>query len=90
MYKLDYQEYFGWDISLVTNKYQSKKQKLDRSLVFVVVFAAGCQENHQAFLMEMLDNLSEYTQSKTHVIRMIDNEPENQHRETDVDRNLCP
>ena len=53
-------------------------------------FVRKCQENHQAFLMEMLDNLSEYTQSKTHVIRMIDNEPENQHRETDVDRNLCP
>ena len=90
MYKLDYQEYFGWDISRVTNKYKSKKQKLDRSLLFVVVFVPECQENHQAFLMEMLDNLSEYTQSKTHVIRMIDNESENQHRETDVDRNLCP
>ena len=76
MYKLDYQEYFGWDISLVTNKYQSKKQKLDRSLVFVVVFAAGCQENHQAFLMEMLDKVAEYTQSKSEAAEIIDNESE--------------
>ena len=76
MYKLDYQEYFGWDISLVTNKYKTKKQKLDRSLLFVWVFVAECQENHQAFLMEMLDKVSEYTQSKTEATEMVDNECE--------------
>ena len=76
MYKLDYQEYFGWDISLVTNKYKSKKQKLDRSLLFVVVFVTECQENHQAFLMEMLDKVAEYTQSKSEAAEIIDNESE--------------
>ena len=74
MYKLDYQEYFGWDISLVTNKYKSKKQKLDRILLFVVVFVPECQENHQAFLMEMLDKVAEYTQSKSEAAEMLDNE----------------
>ena len=76
MYKLDYQEYFGWDISLVTNKYKTKKQKLDRSLLFVWVFVAECQENHQAFLMEMLDKVAEYTQSKSEATEIIDNDSE--------------
>ena len=67
MYKSDYQEYLD-EISLVTNKYRSKKQKLDRSPVFILVFAGECQENHQAFLMERQDNVSEYSHSKDRFI----------------------
>ena len=51
-----------------------------------MVFAAGCQENHQAFLMEMLDKVAEYTQSKSEATEIIDNDSEKWHNKTDVDK----
>ena len=40
--------------------------------------------------MEMLDKVSEYTQSKTEAAEMLDNEWEKWHNKTDVDKTPWP